>query len=93
MFSQTKNHLEINYKINEMEIIKEHFQLLCANRCPGKNSVDIMEHLPTLYKYAKECDSAFETGVRGCVSSWAFTLGLLDGLTRHMSKEVVHERH
>lgn len=82
MFSQTKNHLEINYKINEMEIIKEHFQLLCANQCPGKNSIDIMEHLPTLYKYAKECDSVFETGVRGCVSSWAFVLGLLDGLTR-----------
>ena len=65
-----------------MEIIKEHFQLLCANQCPGKNSIDIMEHLPTLYKYAKECDSVFETGVRGCVSSWAFTLGLLDGATR-----------
>jgi hypothetical protein len=38
-----------------------------------------MEHLPTLYKYAKECDSVFETGVRGCVSSWAFLYGLLDG--------------
>jgi hypothetical protein len=37
-----------------------------------------MEHLPTLYKYAKECDSVFETGVRGCVSSWAFLYGLLD---------------
>jgi hypothetical protein len=37
-----------------------------------------MQHLPTLYKYAKECDSIFETGVRGCVSSWAFLYGLLD---------------
>jgi hypothetical protein len=38
-----------------------------------------MEHLPTLYEYTKECDSVFETGVRGCVSSWAFLYGLLDG--------------
>ena len=67
---------------NYMEIIKEHFQLLCRNQCPGKNSIDIMEHLPTLYKYATECDSVFETGVRGCVSSWAFTSGLLDGAAR-----------
>ena len=39
---------------------------------------DINEHLPTLYKYANECDSVFETGVRGCVSSWAFLYGLLN---------------
>jgi hypothetical protein len=39
---------------------------------------DIYEHLPTLYKYARECESVFETGVRGCVSSWALTKGLLE---------------
>jgi hypothetical protein len=38
---------------------------------------DINEHLPTLSKYASECNSVFETGVRGCVSSWAFAHGLL----------------
>ena len=38
---------------------------------------DINEHLPTLYKYATDCESILELGVRGCVSSWAFTLGLL----------------
>ena len=38
---------------------------------------DINEHLPTLYEYAKNCESVFETGVRGCVSSYAFALGLL----------------
>jgi len=37
---------------------------------------DINEHLPTLFKYASECDSVFETGVRGCVSSWAILYGL-----------------
>jgi hypothetical protein len=39
---------------------------------------DINEHLPTLYKYAKDCTTVFETGVRGCVSSWALTKGLLE---------------
>ena len=79
MFSQIfSNHLKVKFIIHIMEIIREHYKLLCANMCPGKNSIDIMEHLPTLYNYAKTCDSVFETGVRGCVSSWAFTLGLLD---------------
>ena len=39
---------------------------------------DISEHLPTLYKYASECESIIELGVRGCVSSWAFVYGLLN---------------
>jgi len=38
---------------------------------------DINEHLVTLEKYARECESIFETGVRGCVSSWAFLHGLM----------------
>jgi hypothetical protein len=61
-----------------MDIIKQHFNLLCINRDSGKNSSDIMEHLPILYSYTKNCDSVFETGVRGCISSWAFLYGLVD---------------
>jgi len=38
---------------------------------------DINEHLPTLSLYASDCESVFETGVRACVSSWAFVYGLL----------------
>ena len=38
---------------------------------------DINEHLPTLYEYAKDCNSVLELGVRGCVSSYALALGLL----------------
>jgi hypothetical protein len=38
---------------------------------------DINEHLPTLSKYASECESVFETGVRGCISTWALAHGLL----------------
>ena len=33
---------------------------------------DIHEHLPTLYKYATECDHVTEMGVREVVSTWAF---------------------
>ena len=60
-----------------MNKIENTFNLLCKNQYIGKDSCDIMEHLPTLFKYATECDSIFETGVRGCVSSWAFLYGLL----------------
>ena len=37
---------------------------------------DINQHLKTLYKLTLECNSVFETGVRGVVSSWAFLNGL-----------------
>ena len=39
---------------------------------------DINEHLPVLFRYAKQCNSALELGVRGCVSSWAISAGLLE---------------
>ena len=61
-----------------MDDIKHQYHLLCVNRHPTAESSDIMEHLPTLYRYSSECNSVFETGVRGCVSSWAFLYGLLD---------------
>lgn len=35
---------------------------------------DINEHLPTLYKYARECKHITEMGVRGVVSTWAFLM-------------------
>lgn len=39
---------------------------------------DIYEHMPTLYRYAKECESVVECGVRSVVSSWAFLKGLYE---------------
>lgn len=51
-------------------INKYHFE---CNR-----SSDINEHIPTLKKYAAKCDSVFETGVKGCVSSWGLAFGLGD---------------
>jgi hypothetical protein len=41
---------------------------------------DINEHLPTLRKYASECSSIVEMGVRAIVSTWA----LLAGMPRKM---------
>lgn len=55
-----------------MNLIKNKYQTLCSFES------DINEHIPTLYKYAMECNSIFETGVRGCISSWAFLYGLLN---------------
>ena len=68
-----------------MDKIKENFHLLCANKYKYDSS-DIMEHLPILYRYTKDCDSVFETGVRGCVSSWAFLYGLLNNNNQQTKK-------
>lgn len=54
-----------------MDIVHQKFSSLCSR--PS----DINEHLWTLSKYASECESVLETGVRGCVSSWALGHGLL----------------
>ena len=54
-----------------MDTIEKRYAHLCQHHS------DIHEHLPTLYKYAIECESIFETGVRGCASSWALVNGLL----------------
>jgi hypothetical protein len=55
-----------------MEFIEQKYKSLCDS--PS----DINEHLPVLYKYAVECESIIECGVRGCVSSWALVYGLLN---------------
>lgn len=39
------------------------------------NPSDINEHLPTLKKYAEECDHITEMGVRGIVSTYALLMG------------------
>ena len=53
-------------------IVNLKYNVLCTT------GSDINEHLPTLFRYARECESVFETGVRGCISSWAITKGLLE---------------
>jgi hypothetical protein len=53
-------------------LVEEKYQIL------SNTQSDIFEHLPTLRKYASECESILEMGVRRCVSSWALALGLLE---------------
>ena len=55
-----------------MEYVNTKYNILCST--PS----DINEHLPTLCKYASECESMVELGVRGCISSWAFIKGLME---------------
>ena len=59
-----------------MNNVKSEYDSVCNPSSP--KSIDIIEHLPTLYKYATECETIIECGVRGCVSSWAFVNGLLN---------------
>ena len=85
MYDINKNELVIDSKVEHLtmyeslickklnyEYIVDKFKNLC------NMPLDINEHLPTLYKYAKECNSVLECGVRGCISSWAFAYGLID---------------
>lgn len=65
-----------------MELLKNKYYALCNERS------DINEHLPTLYKYAIKCDSVFETGVRGVISSYALTYGLLSNPNKS-NKEIL----
>ena len=53
-----------------MTDIKSVYDTLCAT--PS----DINEHLPTLNRYASECNVIVECGVRTAVSSYAFALAL-----------------
>jgi hypothetical protein len=63
-----------------MELIKQKYELLKNTKS------DINEHLETLFKYSKECETVLELGVRGCVSSYAFSYGLLNNnkQTKHL---------
>jgi GR25 family glycosyltransferase involved in LPS biosynthesis/predicted O-methyltransferase YrrM len=64
------------------DFLETKYNLLC------NTTSDINEHLPTLYKYASNCDSVLELGVRGCVSSWAFLKGLNDNKNNNTTKHL-----
>jgi len=69
-----------NTHIYKKDFINNHFQNKIKEKFNNEcNRIsDINEHLIILYRYAKDCESIIECGVRGCVSSWAFAAGLLD---------------
>ena len=52
-----------------MNNITEHYNRLC------EQVSDINQHLPTLMKYASECEHITEMGVRGIVSTFALLMG------------------
>lgn len=54
---------------------------------------DINEHLPTLRKYAKECSSIAECGVRNFISTWGFLLGLAENPSRERSYVGIDLQH
>jgi 16S rRNA C967 or C1407 C5-methylase (RsmB/RsmF family) len=54
---------------------------------------DINEHLPTLYGYAQQCSSVFETGVRGVVSTWALALGILSNPATERRIHLLNDIH
>jgi hypothetical protein len=62
-----------------------------VNKCNQLTSKygDINEHLPTLYNYARECNSVIELGVRGCVSSWSFVCGLLNNTKEDSERKIL----
>jgi len=66
-----------------MDFIKKTYNRLCNERS------DINEHLPNLFKYAKECDSIIECGVRYVVSSWAFLYGLSNNHNNKQKKQLL----
>ena len=66
-----------------MNLLKEKFTQLC------NSPSDINEHLPTLKLYAQECNSVFETGVRGVVSSYALLYGLVENTNTNTNNKQI----
>ena len=58
----------MDHFFNEEDVITpgKHYEKLCDIRS------DINEHLPTLKRYASECKTVTEMGVRYACSTWAF---------------------
>jgi hypothetical protein len=56
-------------KKNNMELLEEIYRQRC------EMISDINEHLPTLKRYAEECEHITEMGVRWVVSTYAFMMG------------------
>lgn len=72
--------------------IEEKYQMAC------RTPTDIYQHLPTLRRYAKECHTVTELGVRTIVSTWAFLAGLKEAggggaaATKLLSVDYIHPR-
>lgn len=58
-----------------MDFIKKKYEKMCSEKS------DVSVHLPTLYNYAKNCESVIELGVGDMLSSHALVYGLLNNNT------------
>ena len=74
---------------NTSSIINKYKEVLNKYNELSNAHSDINEHLPTLHKYAKECNSVIELGVRYCISSWAFLCGLLENNKEDDSRKIL----
>ena len=72
---------------NTNNIKMDNLEQIYLNKC--QTALDINEHLPTLKKYAEECNTVIEMGVRSIVSTWAFLLGQPNKL---ISVDIVHPK-
>ena len=68
-----------------MDLLKQKCEIL------SRDKSDINEHLPTLYKYALDCNSVFETGVRGVISSYALLYGLMQNKNNNTKKMLLND--
>ena len=66
-----------------MDKIKKKYEILC------KNKSDINEHLHILYKYASNCETVLELGVRGVISSYALIYGLLNNNSNNNNNKII----
>jgi hypothetical protein len=62
-----------------MDKLEQKYYSLCNSHS------DINEHLPTLYEYAKDCESIIELGVRGVTSTYSFVRGLINNNSKNKS--------
>lgn len=69
----------IKNKYKPMDITEQIFEKLCKlqfdhNTLYGRGIVDINEHLPTLRKYASQCEHVTEMGTRAAISTFALLI-------------------
>lgn len=76
-----------------MSLESEYKEILKPSRKPGFTSIDIWEHLPTLRKYASQCEHITEFGVRDVISTLAFLVSGANKIISYDIKERPRVKH
>jgi hypothetical protein len=77
VFSPTFQRKHIDDEIARVVYGSSSSELVARYKHVARTPSDINEHIDTLYRYAKQCTSIVECGVREIVSSYAFASGLI----------------